>query len=153
MIGDDVEDALDEVREVAHGLYPPPLADSGSSWRCRRSSGGLRCRSPSTPTASPLLARLESAVYYCCLEAIQNASKHGGPDVRITVTLRQHGDELRFDVKDDGPGFDAERATGAGLQNMRDRLGALGGRLTVRTAPGEGTLVSGRLPRSTRINP
>ena len=69
------------------------------------------------------------------------------------MTLRQDGDELRFDVEDDGAGFEAEQVTGTGLQNMQDRLGALGGRLTVRTAPGQGTLVSGRVPRPTRRNP
>ena len=54
---------------------------------------------------------VESAVYYCCLEAIQNATKHGGPDLHISVTLRQDGDQLRFDVEDDGAGFEAELVT------------------------------------------
>ena len=154
VIGDNVEDALEEVRAVSHGLYPPLLSDSGLV-------AALRAIQRRTPVPLSLdidgIARyspdVESAVYYSCLEAIQNATKHGGSDLRITVTLRQYGDELRFDVEDDGAGFDAGRVKGTGLQNMQDRLGALGGHLTVRTAPGEGTLVSGRLPRSTRINP
>ena len=93
---------------------------------------------------------VESAIYYACLEAIQNATKHGGRTSRISVALRQDGDQVRFEVEDDGPGFEPERVTGTGLQNMQDRLGALGGRLTVRTAPGQGTLISGRVPWSPR---
>jgi len=73
--------------------------------------------------------------------------------VHISLTLRQDGDQFRFDVEDDGIGFEAELVNGTGLQNMRDRLGAIGGRLTVRTAPGQGTRVSGRVPQSTRSNP
>src|SRR3954465_10599979 len=75
---------------------------------------------------------VESAVYYCCREAIQNAGKHGGPAVQITVALRPRADELTFRVADDGAGFDAAHARlGAGLQHMRDRLGALDGRLSI----------------------
>ena len=154
MIDDNVQDALEEVRAVSHGLYPPLLSASGlvAALRAiqRRTPLPLSLDTDGVGRYSP---DVESAVYYSCLEAIQNATKHGGPDLHISVTLRQDGDELRFDVEDDGAGFDAERVTGTGLQNMQDRLGALGGRLTVRTAPGQGTLVSGRVPRSTRINP
>jgi signal transduction histidine kinase len=90
---------------------------------------------------------LESAIYYCCLEAIQNATKHGGPEVRIVVDLRQHDDELAFQVTDDGPGFDtSRRSEGTGLENMRDRLAALDGRLSIRSAPGKGTTVAGSVP-------
>ena len=65
----------------------------------------------------------------------------------ITVTLREHAHELTFQVTDDGPGFDASAAlSGAGLQNMRDRLGALDGRLSIITAPGQGTTVEGSIP-------
>ena len=155
VIGDNIQDALDEVRAVAHGLYPPLLSESGLDAALR----SIQRRTPlplslDTDGVARYSPDVESAVYYSCLEAIQNATKHGGgPDVHISVTLRQDGDELRFDVQDDGAGFDVERATGTGLQNMQDRLGALGGRLTVRTAPGQGTLVSGRVPRSTRVDP
>ena len=90
---------------------------------------------------------VESAVYYSCLEAIQNATKHGGHELHISVTLRQDGDQLQFDVEDDGAGFEAERVTGTGLQNMEDRLGAVGGRLTVRTAPGHGSGAQGAAPQ------
>jgi signal transduction histidine kinase len=89
---------------------------------------------------------IESAVYYCCLEAIQNATKHGGPDVHISIALAQQEGQLTFRIVDDGPGFAVGGARGVGLQNMEDRLGALRGRLTIATSPGRGTTVSGQIP-------
>jgi signal transduction histidine kinase len=98
-------------------------------------------------------AELESAVYYCCLEAIQNATKHGGPGVRVSIALREDADGLSFEVRDDGPGFDASTASrGMGLQNMRDRLGALDGRLSISRAGGNGAIVSGVIPLRTSEN-
>ena len=93
-------------------------------------------------------AELESAVYYCCLEAVQNATKHGGPALRISIALREDAGELIFEVTDDGPGFDASTPGGGiGLQNMRDRVGALDGRLAVRSSPDRGgTRVAGSIP-------
>jgi len=90
---------------------------------------------------------LESAVYYCCLEAIQNATKHGGAAVHVSVALREDDDKLSFEVTDDGPGFDPSRPHGGtGLQNMRDRVGALDGHVSIVTAIGDGTTVSGSVP-------
>jgi signal transduction histidine kinase len=148
-IVDNVQGALDEVRAVSQGLYPPVLSNMGLVAALqavqRRTPVPVKLAVAGVDRASP---EVESAVYYSCLEAIQNATKHGGPDLTISVTLRQDGDELRFDVADDGVGFEAERVTGTGLQNMQDRVGALGGRVTVRSAPGQGTLISGRVPRA-----
>jgi signal transduction histidine kinase len=147
-IGDSVEAALDELRDIGHGLYPPVLSDRGLAAALE----GIQ-RRPGAPLAVDFdgICRhppeLESAIYYCCLEAIQNANKHGGPAVRITVALRQHADALTFRVGDNGPGFDPSQPNeGAGLENMRDRLGALDGRLSIVTAPGEGTTVEGSVP-------
>jgi signal transduction histidine kinase len=147
-IGDSVETALDELRDIAHGLYPPVLSDQGLVAALDRIQ-----RRPGAPLAVHATGmgrhppELESAIYYCCLEAIQNANKHGGPAVRITVALRQHSDELTFHVTDNGPGFDpSQPREGAGLQNMRDRLGALDGRLSILTGPGKGTTVGGSVP-------
>jgi signal transduction histidine kinase len=89
---------------------------------------------------------IESAVYYSCLEAMQNATKHGGPDVNVSVVLAEEDGRLTFRVVDDGPGFTVGEVRGLGLQNMEDRLGALGGRLTITSAPGHGTTVSGTVP-------
>ncbi|HEX6391227.1 MAG TPA: ATP-binding protein, partial [Solirubrobacteraceae bacterium] len=88
---------------------------------------------------------LETAVYFCCLEALQNAAKHAGDDAQVAVDLAARDDALHFTVHDDGPGFDTE-TDGAGLQNMRDRIGALGGDLQIDSRPGAGTTVRGRVP-------
>jgi len=89
---------------------------------------------------------VEVAVYFCCLEALQNVAKHA-PDARVTIGLATAGGAMFFTVADDGPGFDPDTAArGAGLTNMADRLGAVGGTLRIRSSPGEGTEVSGRVP-------
>ena len=147
-IGESVDEAIDELRDVAHGLYPPVLTDRGlvsalESVR-RRVVAPLEIRSDGIGRHS---AELDSAVYYCCLEAIQNATKHGGDEVRVSVTLRETEDAVGFEVADDGPGFDPRPTyDGAGILNMRDRLGALGGELSILTSPGGGTRVVGFVP-------
>jgi signal transduction histidine kinase len=147
-IGQSAEEALDELREVSHGLYPPVLSDWGIVAALER----IQVHGDATPEIRATgigryPAELESAVYYCCLEAIQNATKHGGPAVRISVALREDADGLSFEVSDDGPGFDTSTAHGGmGLQNMRDRLGALDGRLSIITSNSGGTTVSGSIP-------
>jgi signal transduction histidine kinase len=138
---------LAEVRKVAHGLYPPLLMASGLPTAIRR----LHEEAPSPPEIEAVGVgryppEVESAVYYCCLEAIQNATKHGGRDVHVSVVLAEEDGHLVFRVADDGPGFDPGEGRGLGLQNMQDRVGALGGRLTITTAPGRGTTISGRVP-------
>jgi signal transduction histidine kinase len=147
-IGQSVEEAIDELREVSHGLYPPRLSEHGLV-------AALESLRPHAIAPLAIHAagigrhptQLESAVYYCCLEAIQNATKHGSPGVQLSVTLREDADELSFEVTDDGPGFDPSDAhLGAGLQNMRDRLGALDGRLSIATTAGQGSVVSGSVP-------
>ena len=149
-----LDDALEEIRAVSHGLYPPLLADLGLAAALRP----VQRRTPvqfslDTEGIGRYSPEVESAIYYACLEAIQNATKHGGPDPRISVTLRQNGDELRFEVEDDGPGFEPDRVAGTGLRNMEDRLGALGGHVKVRSAPGHGTLVAGHVRCTTRADP
>ena len=90
---------------------------------------------------------VEAAVYFCCLEAIQNAGKHAGADAQLTVSIGHADGVLTFAVHDDGAGFEpATVAGGHGFVNMEDRLGAFGGTLTVTSAPGEGTTVEGRIP-------
>jgi signal transduction histidine kinase len=150
----DVEEALGEVREVSHGLYPPVLSDWGivAALEHTRAAGDVPLELRATGIGR-YTAELESAVYYCCLEAIQNATKHGGPGVQISIALRDDADELSFEVSDDGPGFDPATASGGmGLQNMRDRLGALDGRLSITRAGSDGTIVSGAIPSRTSEN-
>jgi signal transduction histidine kinase len=85
----------------------------------------------------------EAAFYYCCLEAIQNALKHAGPDAQISIRLFTSDGELRLEVSDTGPGFDISMPhAGVGLQSMQDRLGAVSGHVEIRSQPGRGTVVT-----------
>jgi signal transduction histidine kinase len=146
-LAQNLDDALEKVREIAHGLYPPLLIASGLPTALRHIRGLA-----GSPTQIDAVGvgryppEIESAVYYCCLEAIQNATKHGGGGVLVSVALAEENGRLAFRVVDDGPGFPAGEVRGSGLQNMEDRLGALGGRLTIATAPGRGTTISGEVP-------
>ena len=142
-----VDAALEAVRNVGHGLYPPMLTVLGLPAALRQ----LNDRAASGPEididgVGRYPPDIESAVYYCCSEAIQNAMKHGGREVHTSVALAEQDGHLAFRVVDDGPGFAAGDVGGVGLQNMEDRLGALGGRLTITTAPGRGTTISGEIP-------
>ena len=144
-LGDDVEATLNEVRALARGVYPPLLADHGIGDALR-----MAARDSSLPTTvrSRGLGRysqqIESAVYFCCLEALQNAAKHAGAR-SASVTLFEN-DELTFIVTDDGAGFVPARVRGTGLQNMRDRIVSLGGRLAIESTPGKGSRVIGAVP-------
>ncbi len=150
-LGDDVEHTLDSIRSLAHGVYPPLLEDLGLVEALRSAMRGVPIPASVSPDGSGRYApAVESAVYFCCLEAVQNASKHAAGAHHIAISLTQ-GDRLRFEVRDDGGGFDiAASPPGAGLVNMRDRLAALGGDLTVTSTPGTGTTVAGSLPALVR---
>src|SRR5262249_11623882 len=90
---------------------------------------------------------IESTAYFCCLEALQNAAKHAGPDARALIVLRMEDGSLSFSVSDDGAGFDpGDTRPGYGLINLRDRLSALGGDASVTSSPGAGTTVRGHIP-------
>jgi signal transduction histidine kinase len=146
-IAQSAEAALAEVREVAHGLHPPLLTASGLPTALRRFHE--HASPPPEIDAAGVgryIPEIESAVYYCCLEAIQNATKHAGRGVHVSVALAEEDGNLTFRVVDDGPGFAVGEVRGLGLQNMEDRLGAVGGRLTIATAPGHGTTISGHVP-------
>jgi signal transduction histidine kinase len=141
------DDALDELRSTAHGIYPPLLADEGLEPALREVA-----RRVTVPLSVELedVGRLsedrETAIYYCCLEALQNVAKHAGDDSVASLRLWRDPKAVRFSVHDDGVGFvprPGPGAKGAGLTNMTDRMGAVGGTLTVRSAPGEGTTVLG----------
>jgi signal transduction histidine kinase len=141
-LGDDVREAIEQVRALAHGIYPPLLIDAGLGEALR----AVAARSPQPVTVDAQVGRhepeVEAAVYFCCLEALQNAAKHA-PDA--TVSIRVWDDDgVRFEVADDGPGFDPAAVTaGHGFQNMGDRLGAVGGSVTWSSTPGGGTRITG----------
>jgi signal transduction histidine kinase len=149
-LGDEVARTLDEIRSLARGVYPSLLAERGLPEALRAAAMGSTIDTRvSTDGVGRYPQDVESAVYFCCLEALQNATKHASKARRITVELHD-GDGLRFEVIDDGDGFDVEvHGEGAGLTNMRDRIEAVGGRLLVRSAPGGGTVVTGSVPPAT----
>jgi signal transduction histidine kinase len=142
-----IRESITSLRHLAHGIYPPLLRDAGLGEALRAAAK----RSPLDVTvAAGTLGRhpeqVEAAVYFCCLEALANAAKHA-PGATVTITLEAMAGELRFEVSDTGPGFDPARTpAGAGLSNMADRIGALGGEVAWRSAPGQGTTVVGRTP-------
>jgi signal transduction histidine kinase len=146
-LADDLKVTIQELRDLAHGIYPPLLADSGlaraleaaanrSPLAARVTAAGLRRYSP----------EIEAAVYFCCLEALQNAAKHA-PESTVQVRLWEESGGLLFSVADDGPGFDVAAARGGhGYINMADRLGAIGGTVRWQSAPGHGATVQGSIP-------
>jgi signal transduction histidine kinase len=144
-LGHDVRDTIQQLRDLAHGIYPPLLADAGLAEALRaaaqRSPNAVRVDS----TRDRFPAEVEAAVYFCCLEALQNAAKHA-PDADVEVRVWDDERVLRFEITDDGPGFDVRTATaGHGFQNMADRLGAIGGRVSWHGIPGRGTRVAGEV--------
>jgi signal transduction histidine kinase len=143
----DVTDALENLRELARGVYPPLLADQGLAAaieaQARRSPVPVRVE---VDGIGRYPQELETAVYFCTLEALQNAAKYAQANEVAVRLLEDHG-ELVLSIRDDGRGFDrAATPLGDGLQNMEDRLAALGGTLTVRSRSGAGTTIEGRLP-------
>jgi signal transduction histidine kinase len=143
----EAQDALDSLREMTRGTYPPVLADEGLvaaiEVKARRAPFDVAVEGADI---GRFPKEIETAVYYCCLEALQNASKYARA-TRATVSLRCVGGEISFTVADDGEGFDPQTAKrGVGLRSMTERLEALGGAIEVRSAPGSGTTVAGRIP-------
>lgn len=144
----EVAETAHELRTLAHGIYPPLLRGSGLA--AALTTAVRQATIPVTMEAGRLgryPQEAEAAVYFCCLEAVHNACKHAGPGARLALRVEEIAGALVFDAADDGRGFDPGRpGPGAGFLSMADRLGALGGNLQVRSAPGRGTRVSGSLP-------
>jgi signal transduction histidine kinase len=146
-IGAAIDDTLQELRDLAHGIYPPLLADKGLP--AALESAARRATLPVKVEARTLgryAPEAEATVYFCVLEALQNAGKYAGAGAAASVEVRQEEGGLVFVVSDDGAGFDARAGKGAGFTNMLDRLGALGGTLRVESAPGRGTRITGAVP-------
>jgi signal transduction histidine kinase len=145
----DLQHALDELRELAHGLYPAVLVDHGlpEALRsaARHSPVPVEVEVGAVGRFEPLR---EAAVYFCCAEALQNALKHAGSDPQIRIGLWLDADRaLRFEVADRGPGFvSGPLPTGSGLLGMRDRVEGVGGTLSIESERGRGTVVRGRIP-------
>jgi signal transduction histidine kinase len=143
----EVEEALEELRALAHGVYPPVLADRGLEHALRDVATRSKIRVDLvTHDIRRFSTEVEAAVYFCVLEAIQNAHKHATGARRIVVGLDgSTGNVLRFSVRDDGRGT-AAIEEGAGITNLRDRLAAIGGAVDVTSRVGVGTVVRGYAP-------
>jgi signal transduction histidine kinase len=143
----DTAGALENLRDLARGIYPPMLADLGLA-----AALGAQARKSPVPVAVEAdgIGRYpqdtEATVYFCCLEALQNIAKYARAS-QARIRLRARDGVLSLTVSDDGAGYDAARTPlGSGQRNMADRLAALDGRLEVSSAPGQGTVVTAYLP-------
>jgi signal transduction histidine kinase len=147
----ETQDALENLRDLARGIYPPLLADKGLAAaleaQARKVPFPVRVE-PNGVGRYP--AEAEATAYFCVLEALQNAAKYAEASSAV-VRLGQEDAHLVFAITDDGRGFDpASTPRGSGLQNMADRLEAIGGSVDVSSTPGRGTRITGRIPVRTR---
>jgi signal transduction histidine kinase len=145
-LGGEVDAALDELRSLAAGVYPSLLSARGLSDALR--TAALQSPLPTSVEvdgSDRYSDEIETAAYFCCIEALQNVAKHAPDASSVSISLNRNGD-LRFEVRDDGRGFVVEDvAPGDGLMNMRDRMAAVGGDLDIRSSPA-GTTVVGTIP-------
>jgi signal transduction histidine kinase len=144
---DETTEALEDLRQLARGIYPPLLADRGLvpalEAHARRAPIPVSVTGDGATRYPP---EVEAAVYFSCLEALQNVAKYADA-TQATVRLSNGDGRLMFEVRDDGRGFDRSSTSyGTGLQGIADRLGALGGSVEVRSVAGSGTTVAGSVP-------
>jgi signal transduction histidine kinase len=144
----EAQEAVDELRTLARGIYPPALRDRGLADALRsiamRATIPIRVASDGVGRCSPAV---EAAIYFCSLEAIQNSIKHAGSGASVTVTLERDRRGIRFCVEDDGVGGGTfAGGDGRGVAGMRDRIGAVGGEVEVTSSAGRGTAVRGMVP-------
>ena len=144
----DASAAVDELRTLAHGIYPAVLRERGVA-------DAFRAFAKAVPIPVQVVddgvgraaSGVEAAIYYCTLEAIQNVVKHAGPDASVTLMLARRSGRIQFEISDDGTGFESSAPiAGFGLVSMHDRIAAVGGELSVDSSPGRGTTVLGRIP-------
>jgi signal transduction histidine kinase len=147
ILQDEAAAALEDLRDLARGIYPPLLADQGLG--VALASQGRKSPVPVDVSAEGIgrfPEPVESAIYFSCLEALQNVAKYANAS-RVTISLRHNDDRLWFSIVDDGVGFDtASTSYGTGLRGIADRLDAIGGVVRIESTPGEGTTVSGSVP-------
>jgi signal transduction histidine kinase len=146
-LGSQANAALEDLRDLARGIYPPLLADKGLAAALENQA--RKAAVPTTVETDPVgryPQDIEATIYFCTLEALNNVAKYAQAS-RAIVRLSQRDGHVEFAVEDDGRGFDASAGTyGTGLQGMADRLDAVGGELRVASTPGTGSVVSGRVP-------
>ena len=145
----ELNEILEELRDLAHGLFPPVLREFGL--RGALASAVRRSASPATVEAAAIgrySEQVEGGVYFCCVEGLQNVDKHAGLGATAVIRLWERDGRLYFEIIDDGAGYDAESAlhSGQGLANMSDRIAALAGTLVVESTPGRGTTLRANIP-------
>ena len=149
----EVDAALDTLRSLALGIYPPLLEEQGIA--AALAAQYLRSSLPVRMHADGIgryPIELEAAVYFCTLEALQNAAKYAHASA-ITISFREREGTLEFSVADDGIGFDPDsNGTGTGIQGIRDRISVFGGDAEIESSPGRGTMVRGRVPLLERVS-
>ncbi len=148
----ELNEATDEVREIAQGIHPAILTQGGLAPALRTLA--LRSSVPVEVVVEReerLPEPVEVAAYYVAAEALTNAAKHAGAS-RAWVTLERHDGLVRLSVRDNGAGG-ADPSTGSGLTGIRDRVEALGGSLAVRSPRGEGTVLDVALPVAAAADP
>jgi signal transduction histidine kinase len=147
-LGDEVDQTIDELRDVANGTAPPVLADRGVG-------PALEAVARHSPVKISVYdsgfgrrrEHVENTIYFCCVECVQNAAKHAGPRALVTIRLGAVDGRVTFSVEDDGVGFDPEAVRrGSGLLNLVGRVQAAGGSIEVESRQGQGTRVRGDLP-------
>jgi signal transduction histidine kinase len=143
---DDMQAAMDAVRDIAHGIYPPELSQHGLDHAIREvARRAPRPVAVHTEGVGRYDAEIEATAYFFCLEAVQNVIKHAGDTTAVTIRLDGRH-RLHLVVEDDGVGFDPAVTTGRGLDNMNDRIAAHDGTVTIAAAPGRGTTVHASIP-------
>jgi signal transduction histidine kinase len=146
-LGEDVRATVGELRSLAQGIYPALLMDGGVEPALR--AAATRSAQPIALTAQQLRrypAAIEAALYFCCIEALQNAAKHA-PDASVRIELIETDGCVRATIADTGPGFDVSAAaSGTGRTSMADRIGAHGGTVRWDSTPGAGTTVHVEVP-------
>ena len=144
----DAEAAIEELRALAHGIYPVVLQELGLA-------AALRSLARSSPVPIEVsdegIGRssdaIEAAVYFCAREAIQNTAKHAGPGAKVAVRLARREDVIELTISDDGDGMPLGSDTdGIGITGMRDRTEAVGRQFEIASAPGQGTSIHGTIP-------
>lgn len=146
-LGDEVDETIDELRAVARGIYPQMLEQglrAALEEAARRSATPVSVRGEWRGRHSEAV---DTTVYFCCVECLQNAAKHAGDGASATIRLGENDGLVSFSVEDDGVGFDpATVEHGSGLTNLTDRVAAVGGTLQIDAAPGGGTRITGQIP-------
>jgi signal transduction histidine kinase len=146
----ETQEALDALRDLARGIYPPLLADKGltAALRAQASKSAMRV-DVSGEGVGRYGEDIEAAVYFCALEALQNSAKYASAS-HVEIALDGDAHRLTFEIGDDGIGFDPRTVTrGTGLHGMADRIDAIGGTLVIESGPGRGTRIAGSIPLGT----